>query len=832
MVDFTQFGKKGKREVPINPVDIFLTIIREGLNDLYLSQSEVLKTWFEKRTIKDSIIKLHTGGGKTLVGLLIAKSIMNEVKGPVLYLVPNNQLKMQVLQRAEEYGIEAEVFDDDYNFSDRFYDGEAVLIATYARLFNGFSKFGIIGGDRQIVNLKGVIVDDAHIAPSQIRDYFTIKIPNSSEVFRRIRELFRIDFDQIGKIATFEDMSIGRDNSILEVPYWAVENKLKELRSIIGEVSRNMFQWPLIRDNLKNCHIFVTSQNITITPISLDVDQFPSFSDCPRRIYMSATINDHGDIVRAFDLRENKLQLLSTKTVAGIGEKMIIVPDLVCSQDSLEITKKISLYLTQNPGTIAVITPSKNTAMKRWGDFGEIVTGEDVDERVVNMLKLESKKPTIFVNRYDGMNLKGKTCRVLILDGLPKETSEYDRYRAIVTSGGDLKALIIASRIEQGIGRSSRGSGDYSVVFLIGNELTNWITQRRNTALLTVSTRAQLTAGTEISKTLNNEKEILDFALQCLERNKKWIEFHNEQVVDAIENDSNYFMITLSYLERKYYNLIKEGKYHEACALLTPDPKDRENLDKWMLGWLKQLAARAAFYAGEIETSKRLQEQAYNLNKNLFRPKELESYVPLDNPVSQCATLKKRIQELTDPRGLVTQYDSCVVEIDMNLQSAHQFEQSLSDLGIYFGFVTERPDNDYGKGPDVLWISENKEAFIIEAKNSKKQKGSAFNKEENGQLLSSIEWFKKNYPSYSFVPIVMLPENLVTKNAELNPNTRVVDPQTLLSIISAGRELISKFTGSLSSDKNDQSCHKLIQDLQLNFKGIIEKFTNIPIVVK
>lgn len=247
---------------------------------------------------------------------------------------------------------------------------------------------------------------------------------------------------------------------------------------------------------------------------------------------------------------------------------------------------------------------------------------------------------------------------------------------------------------------------------------------------------------------------------------------------------------------------------------------------------VKAIGRKGAFFAGDLDASKRLQEQAYGLNKSLFRPKVLESYVPLENSVSQCAALKKRMEELTDPRGLVTQYDSCAVEIDMGLQSAHQFEQSLANLGEYFGFVTERPDNDYGKGPDVLWISENKEAFIIEAKSAKKEKGSSFNKEENGQLLSSTEWFKKNYPSYSYVPVVMLPENLVTKNAELNPKTCVVDPKTLLSIISAGRELISKFTGSLSGGENEQSCQKLIQEQHLNFKGIIEKFTNMPIIVK
>ena len=58
-----------------------------------ISQAQVLEEWFKRRnTDRDIVIKLNTGGGKTLVGLLIAQSILNEHHEPVIYLSPTVQL--------------------------------------------------------------------------------------------------------------------------------------------------------------------------------------------------------------------------------------------------------------------------------------------------------------------------------------------------------------------------------------------------------------------------------------------------------------------------------------------------------------------------------------------------------------------------------------------------------------------------------------------------------------------------------------------------------------------------------------------------------------------
>ena len=86
MVDFKKLRQSKSQAIVIDPKEIFRRLPKpEGINDLYISQGEVLDQWFERRGEKDIVIKLHTGGGKTLVGLLIAQSIMNE-KGSLWYI--------------------------------------------------------------------------------------------------------------------------------------------------------------------------------------------------------------------------------------------------------------------------------------------------------------------------------------------------------------------------------------------------------------------------------------------------------------------------------------------------------------------------------------------------------------------------------------------------------------------------------------------------------------------------------------------------------------------------------------------------------------------------
>jgi hypothetical protein len=71
MVDFKKLRESKSKPKPIHPREIFNSLPKPpGINDLYASQAEVLDAWFGRRTDRDVVIKLHTGGGKTLVAPL------------------------------------------------------------------------------------------------------------------------------------------------------------------------------------------------------------------------------------------------------------------------------------------------------------------------------------------------------------------------------------------------------------------------------------------------------------------------------------------------------------------------------------------------------------------------------------------------------------------------------------------------------------------------------------------------------------------------------------------------------------------------------------------
>ena len=170
MVDFNKLRAKKKRKNVIEPWEIFRRLPKPpGINDLYGSQEKVLKEWFSNRRNRDVVVKLHTGGGKTLVGLLMAQSTLTEISEPVLYLTPTTQLVDQTLKKAREIGVPAVPYERGYTpLSDDFLNAKAVMVGTYKALFNGVSKFGLRGSS-DLKKVGAVILDDAHAAFAVLR---------------------------------------------------------------------------------------------------------------------------------------------------------------------------------------------------------------------------------------------------------------------------------------------------------------------------------------------------------------------------------------------------------------------------------------------------------------------------------------------------------------------------------------------------------------------------------------------------------------------------------------------------------------------------------------
>lgn len=827
MVDFGKLRTKKRKPKPADPVEIFRRLPKPpGINDLYTSQTEVLKAWFDRRDDRDIVLKLHTGGGKTMVGLLMAQSTLNELGEPVLYLAPTVQLVNQTLEKAKSLGIPAVPYTKGQDLHDDFVNGNAVMVASYNALFNGKSKFRLRGaGHPQVVS--AVILDDAHVAFSVVRDSFTLEVSSDKNCdrYNSLTSLFRKSFKDIDKLGTFDDVVSGSEYAVLEVPYWAWHEQIDAVREQLkSDADDYPFEWPLLRDELHLCHALISRDSFTISPIVPLVNAFPTFAEAPRRIYMSATIADDSDIIRTFDADpESVVRSLSSRSLAGVSERMVLIPDLMPFKfNTRDAIGRLINWVTEQAKGAVVLVPSDKAAAS-WAEVAEVIQGSrKVEETVEKLQTGETHGPVVFANRYDGMDLPGDSCRLLVLSGLPTGTSNYELFRAAALYGGKAIGRMLAQRIEQGIGRGARGSGDHCVVILVGADLAGWIAKDANFQLLTSSTRAQMEMGIEISKEVEDLNDFGVTVNRSFVRDSNWTEYHAETLAELVdEATENSEQFTLVSAERKAMNLWQDGYPDKAVAKIEKALGKQQNTDQQTRGWMKQLAARIADHWGQRDRAEDLQQDAYSENRNLFRPKVRPPYSPLPVPDEQAVAIVRQLKGYHIRRGFIRTFENTVALLH-NKASANQFEKSLADLGTMIGFSTERHDEN-GEGPDILWLLPKKVGLVIEAKSRKKEKN-ALTKEEHGQLLVAAEWFSKNYSDYQCERVSVHSKNQATAAAVAGAS-RALTYETLAALISDARSLLLGLCESqLSTEELVAECSRLLEGSNLAESRIVEQY--------
>ena len=771
MVDFRKLQEKKGKPKPLNPRDIFNALPKPpGINDLYASQAEVLDAWFTRRTDRDVVVKLHTGGGKTLVALLMAQSVMNELGEPVIYLAPNNQLVDQVIGKSQEYGIQTVRYVRGQPLATQFFDGKAVLVGAYETLFNGRSKFGVRNSGQGIVKAGAIILDDAHVALSSVREAFslTVSAQHHPEVYADLAGRFRTAFKDVGRSGSFADVTNGKDYGVMEVPSWAWQRKLSEVETYVAaQVDKiDAYVWPFLRDNLAVCHCLFSRRSVTITPIFPPVDLLPTFEDCARRIYMSATIADDSEIVRAFGASAEAVgKPITSASLAGVGERMILIPELMKLGGAAitPMVKTIATRLAENKRGVAILAPSGQAAQK-WTDIATYPsTAKDVAEQVGAMQAGTRYGPIVLANRYDGIDLAGNACRFLVMDNLPQGTSDYDVYRMNVVADSAVSSLL-AQRIEQGIGRGTRGGGDYCSVILIGSTLVGWVGRKSNLGVLTASTRVQLAMGQEMSETVTTVEEVCQTILKCLNRDPDWVAYHASEIAEAAHAAPvNALALKVAGAERKAFKLQRLGQFEKALHVFEKLMSDEElKDDAQRRAWLAATAARIAYQMNDEDRGQKLQTHAFSVSNNHSPPKVRPAYMARPIPGKQSTAIVARMLEYGFRGALLADFDEAVGEL-VPTASAARYEEALASLGSYLGFDAERPETAYGKGPDVLWRTDAAFDFVIEAK-SKKENNPLY-KNDHAQLLEAEAWFKSAYQSRDAIRVSALPEAVADPKA-------------------------------------------------------------------
>jgi hypothetical protein len=303
-------------------------------------------------------------------------------------------------------------------------------------------------------------------------------------------------------------------------------------------------------------------------------------------------------------------------------------------------------FLSTPIDTFPAFVPS-GAAAQKWEDVAQYPKSTDaVAQSVGEMQQGKSFGPLVMANRYDGIDLAGNSCRLLVMDGLPQGTSDYDMYRMNVMANSSVNSLL-AQRVEQGIGRGTRGGADYCVVILTGDKLVGWIGRKVNLDQLTASTRAQLKMGQEVSEEVTKSTDVLPTVMKCLERDHDWVAYHASELAEAAQvAPVDELALRIAGGERKAFQQQRMGQFEPALGTLEKlisDPEVAKDTER--TAWLSASAARIAYQMGDDARGQRLQTNAFMVNNNHCPPKQRPQYQPRPTPGKQSEAIIKRFMQ-------------------------------------------------------------------------------------------------------------------------------------------------------------------------------------------
>ena len=276
MIDFTQLGINSIQK-QINPRDIFMALTGKDNKYQYPRdvQGEVWKQWFNVRQNKDTIIKMNTGSGKTLVALLILQSCLNEGVGPALYVVPDKFLVEQVKTQADALGIKVTDTENDLDYQRK----KAILVIGIQKLVNGKSIFGL--REENNYPIGSVVIDDMHACISCIQEQFSITVPRTNVLYNLIANLFYDDMNAQAEGRFNEIVNSQNTFDNMMVPFWSWQEKITQVYQILASNRENdavKFKFDLIKDCLKLSHCYISAKEISIIPNCTPIQKITSFA--------------------------------------------------------------------------------------------------------------------------------------------------------------------------------------------------------------------------------------------------------------------------------------------------------------------------------------------------------------------------------------------------------------------------------------------------------------------------------------------------------------------------------------------------------------------------
>ncbi|MBL8240514.1 MAG: DEAD/DEAH box helicase family protein [Bryobacterales bacterium] len=812
-----------RRSKETNPLKIFESLtLRGAVENIWDPQSEALRSWDAARDKPDVVVEMNTGGGKTLIGLLIAQSIINETSGQVVFVCPTIQLIEQARMRAQECGLEvATYYEGNWDNEEAFTSANGPCLTNYAAVFNGKSIF-------RRKEVKAFLLDDAHVAGPSVRASFTLRFNSSHSAHAKIINLFKSYFEKSGHAQELDALLNGDWMPLLFVPAFEINRHAQRLTQIlvdegVTEEKSTLFAWEHLRDRLSQCAILISAKGIEISPVSLPLSTLDYFSRDTRRIYLTATMPSPVQFAQTFGAED--AHVIRPGGKSGDSQRLFVFAPGETDEAQREWTKEVLKSYKA-----CVIAPSKKQAGE-WTDVATLYDGSGGQAAVEKFKKAVPPKKMVMAARYDGVDLPGDSCRVLVLDGIPLGSFAIERFIDQSLNLASTRTSTTAIRLTQAIGRIFRSNTDHGVVILCGSEIQNWVRSPAHQSFLPELLQRQLQFGMQLSEAVEEEETSYEDLIDgILKGDREWDRLYKSSI-DAYDTSERpvppSWLVEAAGREGADFLPMWQGNFPGAAKSIQMLADFVGQHDKKLAAWYAHWCGLAQEMGGQSVSAVKSYLEAANRCAVLGRPavSSKTALTSVANPVAGA-----QANRIAENAAKIAKVHKALETVKKDLQygeNTKPSEEALAILGKLLGLDVTRPDNDHDPkkktGPDVLWrYGPSKSGMALEAKTNKKTGSQYQKKDDIGQFHDHIAFLKKHFPEETFFQAIVGRSLPVSMESNPSDALRIVPLEGFQELVSRVEQLYNFLESSTDGDALPVKAERWLQTLGLSWPQCVD----------
>lgn len=785
---FDDLGDDGR--APDTPEDLFYELQRgDEVKKLWSQQADVLRDYHsEYREADDVAFELPTGSGKTLTALLIAEWRRLANRQRVAYLCPTRQLANQATSKAEEYGLDVSLLigrskDHPPEEVTAYTRGDKVAITTYATIFNI---------NPQISEPDTLVLDDAHVAETYVGGNWSLQVDRNVDenIFDALVDVLSDELPQkfLERVQR-EDVPM-RESSFEHLPLPSMWEQLKEIRGVLDARyqdanSDNLpYRWRTLRDNLHACMIYLTPWRILIRPLVPPTFSHGHFAGADQRIYMSATLGAEGDLERMTGVSDiERIPTPSQYSDRSEGRRFFLFPGASLGHE--ESTDWALSVVSRQHRALVICRDHRQREdwREKLNDHGfTCFDAGDVEDSVEPFVKSEDSA-LVVASRFDGIDLPGDACRLVIIPGNPNAVNLQERFFLSRLGIDEVLKDRVALRFTQAVGRCTRSDNDYALVLPLNQDLLQFCAQRENREHLPPEVAAEVDVGLDASE-VEDTGELDERVSAFYERGAGWETADSEirerrKQIAAMRDERG--EVPYASTEVEFTRFLWNGD-QEAAAEKAKQISDNLTEEKFRTyrAWWSYVTGSLYLQLYREQGDEQLREMA---RKYLQRAKQASEsgswFVSLtslvdegdDGPETETTDERTRlmvegIQTVLRDSGLHSPRLEKELRNTRNLLESgdhRKFDEGVERLGEWMGWDSERTTED--GDPDVVWQLKDIVALAFETK-PEESPDHGISKATCRQAQGHYEWLDDQRSVDNSVVVVVSPRDKLHHLAE------------------------------------------------------------------